>query len=139
MKLISATAILGLAGCTSWGTHTVYGPKREVGRQLVGSPAIAESHSTTLGAGFVGAGGGGVAIAGLGANADSMRLTHCVQQAQITYEQPLETRPVVVGRPADVAGSIGLGLAGLITIGVTAATSRTVFEPGDPFYEEPNP
>src|SRR6187551_2917537 len=103
-------ALVGLAGCTSWGTVNVYGPKREVGRQMLGSPAIAESKSSSLNAGFSGASGGGVAVAGLAGNTDSIKLTHCVQQAEIQYEQPFEIHPRAVGRGMDVAGALTLGV-----------------------------
>jgi hypothetical protein len=130
-------ALVGLAGCTSWGTQNVYGPKREVGRQLLGSPAIAESKSSSLNAGFSGASGGGVAVAGLAGNTDSIKLTHCVQQAEIQYEQPFEIHPRAVGRGMDVAGAITLGVIGLIVVGATSAKQDTFWEPGDPYYEPP--
>jgi hypothetical protein len=130
-------ALVGLAGCTSWGTVNVYGPKREVGRQMLGSPAIAESKSSSLNAGFSGASGGGVAVAGLAGNTDSIKLTHCVQQAEIQYEQPFEIHPRAVGRGMDVAGALTLGVVGLIVVGVTSAKQDSFWEPGDPYYEPP--
>jgi hypothetical protein len=130
-------ALVGLAGCTSWGTTNVYGPKREIGRQLLGSPAIAESKSSSLNAGFSGASGGGVAVAGLAGSTDSLKLTHCVQQAEIQYEQPFEIHPKTKGRGYDVAGAITLGLVGLIVVGSTSASQDPFFEPGDPLYEPP--
>jgi hypothetical protein len=137
-KRISAmVALVGFTGCTTWGSQQVYGPKREIGRQLLGSPAIAESRSSSLSAGFAGAGGGGIAVAGLSAGADSLKLTHCVQQAQITYDQPVDTIPVVEGRGKDIGGSLALGIGGLIIVGIAKARSSTIFEPGDPLYEEP--
>lgn len=137
-KMLTAlVALVGLAGCTTWGTTTVYGPKREIGRQLLGSPAIAESKSSNLNAGFSGASGNGVAVAGLGASTDSIKLTHCVQQAEIQYEQPFELHPVTTHRGLDIAGAISLGLIGLIVIGSTSASQDTFWQPGDPYYEAP--
>lgn len=137
-KMLVATVVLvGLAGCTTWGTTTVYGPKREIGRQLLGSPAIAESKSSSLNAGFSGASGNGVAVAGLGANTDSIKLTHCVQQAEIQYEQPFELHPTTVHRGYDIAGAIVLGVIGLAVISSTSASQDTFWQPGDPYYEEP--
>jgi hypothetical protein len=130
-------ALVGLAGCTSWGTTNVYGPKREIGRQMLGSPAIAESKSSSLNAGFSGSSGGGVAVAGLAGNTDSIKLTHCVQQAEIQYEQPFEIHAKTKGRGYDVAGAITLGVIGLIIVGSASASQDTFWEPGDPYYEPP--
>jgi hypothetical protein len=130
-------ALVGLAGCTTWGTTHVYGPKREIGRQMLGSPAIAESKSSSLNAGFSGVSGGGLAVAGLGANTESMKLTHCVQQAEIAYEQPFEIHPKTAKRGYDVAGALTLGLIGLIVVGSTSASQDTFWDPGDPYYEAP--
>jgi hypothetical protein len=130
-------AVVGLAGCTSWGTTHVYGPKREVGRQMLGSPAIAESKSSSLNAGFAGASGGGVAVAGLAGNTESIKLTHCVQQAELHYEQPFEIVPKTKGRGLDVAGAVTLGVIGLIVVGAASASQDTFWEPGDPYYEPP--
>ena len=135
--LAMVVALVGLAGCTTWGTKEVYGPKREVGRQMLGSPAIAESKSSSLSAGFSGASGGGVAVAGLGGSTESIKLTHCVQQAEIQYEQPFEIHPVTSRRGLDIAGGITLGLIGLIVVGSTSASQDTFWQPGDPYYEEP--
>lgn len=56
---------------------------------------------------------GGSAVAGLGAEAESVTLKHCVQKAEITFEQPYEVRPKLRGRGWDIAGSVVLGLLGL--------------------------
>jgi hypothetical protein len=124
-------------GCTKWGTEAVYGPRREVDRRLLGSPAIATSKSSSLNAGFAGARGGGIAVAGLSGNTESLSLTHCVQQAEITYEQPYELHPVPQGRVNDVAGGVLLGFLGLGVMIASKVRSTTIWEPGDPFYEEP--
>src|SRR6266496_5145395 len=137
-RSITATvALVGLAGCTTWGTTNVYGPKREVGRQLLGSPAIAESKSSSLNAGFSGAASGGTAVAGLGAAPDSIKPTHCVRQAQVQYEQPFEVHPTTIHRGYDVAGAIALGVIGLAVLSSTASSQDTFWQPGDPYYEPP--
>jgi hypothetical protein len=138
MRILSCLlAATTFCGCTKWGTTTVYGPRHEVDRTLLGSPSIATSKSSSLNAGFAGARGGGVAIAGLSGNADSLSLTHCVQQAEITYEQPFELEPVPIGRVNDVAGGVVLGFIGLGVMIAAKVRSTTIFEPGDPFYEQP--
>ncbi len=136
-RYLAIVALVGLAGCTTWGTTNVYGPKREIGRQMLGSPAIAETKSSSLNAGFSGASGGGVAVAGLGANTDSLKLTHCVQQAEIQYEQPFEIHPKTTKRAYDVLGGVSLALIGLIVVGSTSASQDTFWQPGDPYYEPP--
>ena len=136
-RMVAVVALVGLAGCTSWGSTNVYGPKREIGRQMLGSPAIAESKSSSLNAGFSGASGGGVAVAGLAGSTDSLKLTHCVQQAEIQYEQPFEIHPVTKGRGLDVAGALTLGVIGLIVVGATSSSQDPFFQPGDPLYEPP--
>lgn len=135
---ILVTAAL-LSGCTKWGTTVAYGPKYEVERRLLGSPSLATTSSSSLSAGFAGARGRHVAVAGLEAGTDSISRTHCVQQAEITYEQPVQYQPVVTGRTNDVAAAVGLGFVGLgfIVAGLIRSSNTSVFEPGDPFYEEP--
>jgi hypothetical protein len=137
-RSITATvALVSFAGCTSWGTATVYGPKREVSRQLLGEPAIAESKSSSLNAGFHGVSNGGVAVAGLGAATDSIKLTHCVQQAEVHYEQPFELRPITEHRGLDWAGAITLGVIGLLVINHGYQSQDTFWQPGDMYYEAP--
>ncbi|NVB84437.1 MAG: SHOCT domain-containing protein [Kofleriaceae bacterium] len=135
---ILVTAAL-LSGCTKWGTTAVYGPKYEVERRLLGSPSLATTKSSSLSAGFAGARGGGVAIAGLEGATDSLSRTHCVQQAEITYEQPIEFQPVETGRTGDVAASVALGFVGLgfVVAGLIRSSDDSVFQPGDPYYKEP--
>jgi hypothetical protein len=130
-------AVITFGGCTKWGTNAVYGPRHEVERRLLGSPSVATSKSSSLSAGFAGARGSGVAVAGLSGSTDSLSLTHCVQQAEITYEQPFELQPVPKGRINDVAGAVVLGFVGLSVMVAAKVRSTTIFEPGDPLYEEP--
>src|ERR1041385_5060157 len=133
--LLTSAALL--SGCTHWGTQPVYGPKREVGRQLLGEPSLATTSSSALSAGFAGAHGNGVGVAGLEAGTDSISRTHCVQQAEVSYEQPIQYVPVAKGRVNDVAGAVVLGFIGLGVMVAASVSSQTVFEPGDPLYEPP--
>lgn len=104
--------VAALPGCTRWSPTNVYGPPREVGRQLLGSPGVAESRSASLNAGFAGAARGGTAVGGLGANTESITLKHCVQKAEVSFDQPYEVRPELRGRGFDVVGAVVLGLIG---------------------------
>jgi hypothetical protein len=104
---------VALAGCTRWSSTNVYGPQREVGRQLLGSPGVAETKSSSLSAGFAGSARGGSAVAGLGAESESVTLKHCVQKAELTFQQPYQVRPELRGRGWDIAGAVVLGLVGL--------------------------
>ncbi|HEY5944443.1 MAG TPA: SHOCT domain-containing protein, partial [Kofleriaceae bacterium] len=104
---------------------------------MLGEPSLATTKSSSLSAGFAGAQGGGVAVAGLAGSTDSLSRTHCVQQAEITYEQPFELQPVAKGRVNDVAGSVLLGFVGLSVMIAAKIRSQTIFEPGDPLYEPP--
>jgi len=47
-----AAIALTLTGCTHWSTTPNYGPRTEVGRQLVGAPQVEEVSSATASAGF---------------------------------------------------------------------------------------
>lgn len=125
-----------LSGCTSWGSKTIYGSPREVGRRMVGSPGIAETSSSSLSAGFAGSRGGGSAVAGLSGSTGSIKRTHCVQQAEIDYEQPYDVHPTVKGRALDVAGGITLMVLGLSGI-ASSGPADSFYAPGDPYYEEP--
>ena len=130
-------AVTTFAGCTKWGTNAVYGPRHEVERRLLGEPSLATTKSSSLNAGFAGAQGDGIALAGLSGSTDSISRTHCVQQAEITYEQPFELEPVPKGRVNDVAGAVVLGFLGASVMIAAKVRSHTIFEPGDPLYEEP--
>lgn len=121
--------VAALSGCTRWSSNNVYGPPREVGRQLLGSPGIAESKSASLSAGFAGRARGGTAVGGLGAETESITLKHCVQKAEVSFEQPYEVRPELRGRGFDVAGAIVLGLIG-------AAGIQAGLRDGDDGYDD---
>jgi hypothetical protein len=138
MRTLTVTLSISLlAGCTTWGTTTVLGSRREVGRQLRGLPSYATTSSSSLSAGFAGAKSKHVAVAGLDAGTESFSRTHCVQEADVSYEQPFELHPVVEGRMKDIVGGVLLGIAGLTIIGIAQARSDTIFVPGDPLYQEP--
>jgi hypothetical protein len=115
---VAVVLVVALAGCTRWSTTSVYGPQREVGRTLLGSPAIAESKSSQLAAGFSGRASGGSAVGGLGGNMESVTLKHCVQKADVALEQPYEQVPELRGRGWDVAGAVTLGIFGATAIDV---------------------
>lgn len=145
-SLIVAVAVstLGIAssGCTKWGQRAVYQQPREVERRMVGAPQIARSTSTSGSAGFGGASvsdgyGTTVSSGGIAGRAGSFSRTHCIQEAEITYEQPFDLVATPVGRPADAIAGVLFGAAGLTAIAVAAIRSDTIFEPGDPLYEEP--
>jgi len=135
---------LGLlsSACTRWSTETVYGPKQEVERQLLGAPAIEDSSSSDLEGGFVhdSASAGGrhwqqsSSIGSFGGNTSSSRMTHCVQQARIQYEQAYQLVPVASGRGLDItAGAVLVFLGGTIMLATQASNHATGF-PGDPYY-----
>jgi hypothetical protein len=138
-------AAISVTGCTSWGSSTVYGPKQEIGRQLLGSPAIEQSSSSSLSAGFLGSRSSydgrrvhdGIAAGNLDASTESTKLTHCVQQAEIHYVQPYDVVPVPSGRYLDVAGGVALVLVGGMIMAIAEARSETIFSPGDPLYTPP--
>ena len=122
-KGVLALAILTI-GCTHWGRDVVYGPPREVGRRLVGAPQVAETTTSATSVGFAAGGvSDGVsagAAGGLAANSGTVKRTHCVQQAEIDFTQPVHTVPELRLRWLDVASSVILGLGGLGAIQVGA-------------------
>ena len=109
------------SGCAHWGSQNVYGDKREVGRRMVGAPQVAETTDSNMSAGFSGYGmnhGNGLSTAsgGLSSRSGSLKLTHCVQSADIEYLRPYVVEPVVSGREVDMIAAGGLALAGALTI-----------------------
>lgn len=120
MLVLAATAVG--PGCTHWGTTTTYGDRREVGRRMLGTPQVAQTSSSSMSAGF--AGGSATTadgrrtsmIGGLSGNSGSMTRTHCVQAAEIEYEQGYQTTGKVQGRPFDIAGGVILGVIGFGTM-----------------------
>ena len=134
MKLPALMCGVALAGCAHWDLTQTYGPRQEVGRTLVGSPQIEEVSSQSFSAGFAGGGatynngyyGTGVMAGGLDASRESVHRTHCIQQAQIEYEQQVSMSPHVVGRAKDVVGSLTTGGIGLMIL--AGAASVYAFE-----------
>lgn len=138
--------VLLITGCTTWSTETVYGPKQEVERRLLGSPAIETSSASDFGGGFshqsVGEGGGdrhhswhdSLSFGSVGGSSSSSTITHCVQQAEIHYKQPWQERPVLDQRIYDItAAGLLFMLAGTIALR-TAVNDHAVGFPGDPYY-----
>ncbi|MDB4956223.1 MAG: hypothetical protein JWO36_3792 [Myxococcales bacterium] len=127
LRLLVAVLVVMTVGCTRWATSPSYGPRNEVARRLVGSPQVEEVTSSNVSAGFGGVSsqngfGTTVASGGLSGSHDSVKRTHCVQAAQIDYMQPVDLVPHIEHRALDVAGSITVGLLGLIV--VTGASNR---------------
>lgn len=114
-------AALTLGACAHYETATTYGMSQETARRLVGSPMLETTSETSVEGGFETATWHGRrrdhTVGGFGADRTTVTRTHCVQAAEIDYVQPVETSPVVVGRDLDVAGGIGLVLAGAVVYG----------------------
>ena len=143
-KAIAAVMLVALApACTHWGTTAVYGQRREVGRRLLGAPQVAQTSSSSMSAGFAGASATSAdgrrtgTVAGLSGSSGSMTRTHCIQEAEIDYEQPYQVVGKAEGRGLDVAGGALTSFLGLGVMVGASARSDTIFEPGDPLYEEP--
>lgn len=142
-RIAAFTLASTLAACTHWGTTTTFGQRRELGRRLLGAPQIAQTSSSSMSAGFAGASATSYdgrrtgTVAGLDASSGSMTRTHCIQEAEIDYEQPYTLVAQPEGRTLDVAGGVALGFLGLGVMVAAQQRSSTIFEPGDPLYEEP--
>jgi hypothetical protein len=112
-----------LAGCTHWETTQVFGDRREVGRRLVGSPQIEEVTSRSLSAGAAAGtsayGSTSVAGAGVSGAQETVKRTHCVQQAQVDFVQDINFESHIEGRRKDVWTSVLIGGVGLL-LGVAA-------------------
>lgn len=133
---VGIVAVLG-AACTHWEQRTVYGQQTEVSRSLIGEPQVVESSSASVDAGLAGAGGDGIFAAGLSGNKETVKRTHCMQQAEIQYTQPYQLIATPSGRVSDWAGSVALAFVGLGVLVGTSASQHSVFSPGDPLYEPP--
>lgn len=133
-----------LAGCARWGSRTVDGPAQEVARRQLGAPQVAVTTDSEVEAGFgvvnqTDGRGTSATVGGLAGSSGSMTRTHCIQQVEIDYTQSYELHPEVEGRAFDMLGGVTLGIIGLGVMGVAKmrAEHDSVFEKGDPFYEEP--
>jgi hypothetical protein len=104
------------AGCTTWSAATSFGPAREVGRRLKGQPSLATSSSSSMSGGFAGASFGNVVVAGYGSGSQSYTRTHCVQEAEVAYEQSYEIHPVEIGRSKDKLAGLALAAGGVLMI-----------------------
>jgi len=128
-----------VAGCTHWTSTPIYGPRSEVGRRLFGSPQVEEVASANVSAGFSTFGesygnrhyNSGYQMGGLSGSNDSARRTHCVQQAQVDYVQPVDYDTHVERRAIDVAGSIALGVAGIAIV----MAAHAQYDSAEQFYE----
>ena len=144
-RIIGAITSIAITACTTWSAQTVYGPKRELERHLLGSPAIEESSASSLSGGFQHDSASfhnrhwhdSSSIGSFGGDTSSTKLTHCVQQAEIHYSQPFEVTPVVANRPLDVLGALTLVAFGGIILLAANQHAQTIFHPGDPLYTEP--
>lgn len=139
-RLAAVFALAALAGgCTRWAVTPVYGQQKEVGRRLLGSPQVEDVSSSNASAGFSTFGesygnrhyNSGYQVGGLAGSTDSAHRTHCVQQAEIDYTQPVEYESHVAGRPLDVAGAIALGVAGLVIVSI----AHSQYGNAEQFYE----
>jgi hypothetical protein len=130
---------LALAACTHWTTTPSYGPQREIARRLLGSPPVEVVSSSNIAGGFstfsessswrhdsTTLRGGGL----VGSH-DSATRTHCVQQAQIDYVQPVTYETHATHRVYDLAGSIALGVAGLAIV----MAANAMYNSDERFYE----
>jgi len=138
-----------LAGCTQWTTTPIYGQQTEVARRLLGAPQIETTTSSEGAASFGTAGeswqgrhyGTGYHVGGISGSTDSSTRSHCVQQAQIDYVQPVDYVTHSEHRAFDVAGSALLGLAGIAVVGVASAqynNSESFYEMNPSFFAKPS-
>jgi hypothetical protein len=148
-RIIAVFALAAAGGCTHWATTPVYGQRSEVGRRLLGSPQVEEVSSSNASAGFSTFGesygnrhySSGYQVGGLEGSTDSARRTHCVQQAEIDYVQPMQYDTHVAGRPLDVAGAIALGVLGMAVIGIAHAqygNAESFYEMDPSFFAKPS-
>lgn len=121
--LAFATAA-SLLGCTHWETSQTLGQQREVRRRLVGAPQIEEVTTRVLsgGAGASASASGRTGAAVIGGAQETVKRTHCVQQAEIEYAQDIALEAHVAGRKKDVITSLLIGGGGLL-LGALAYTT----------------
>lgn len=138
-------AAMTTGACTHWTVSPTYGPRQEVARHLVGAPQIEETTSSDVSGGFAAGGwsnGRRSHSHGLfGGDVESVRRTHCVQQAQVDYVQRVDYVPHVARRPLDVGGAIMLGVAGLAVIGIANAayhSDESFYEMDPSFFSKPS-
>lgn len=117
LALLLSSALV--SGCTHWETKTTLGDTREVARRLIGSPQIEEVTSSSLAAGGVAGArpnlnGGGTVGAGIAGTHETIKRTHCVQQADVDYVQQINYEAHLEGRTKDVVASLVIGGVGLL-------------------------
>ena len=121
LVILASTSVL--SACTHWETTQVFGDRRAVGQRLVGSPQIEEVTSRSLSAGAAAGtssyGSTNVAGAGVSGAQETVKRTHCVQQAQVDYVQDITFESHLEGRKKDVWTSVLIGGVGLL-LGVAA-------------------
>jgi hypothetical protein len=148
MRSYLAPSLALAAGCTQWTTVATYGDPTEVGRRLVGAPQVEESSSSQVEGGFGTFGesvhgrhhDAGFQVGSMSGSHESVRRTHCVQQAQIDYVQPVTYEAQVSRRAIDVGGAITLAVAGIALAGVAAAiynSQESVYETDPSFFAKP--
>lgn len=120
-EILLLTSASVLSACTHWETTQAFGEQREVARRLVGSPQIEEvtSRSLSAGAGASTSMSGRSSAAAVGGVQETVKRTHCVQQAQIDFVQDITFDAHVEGRRKDVWSSVLVGGLGLL-LGVAA-------------------
>ncbi|MBL4634873.1 MAG: SHOCT domain-containing protein [Kofleriaceae bacterium] len=138
---LGALLICTSTACTQWGQVKSNGQTSEVSRRMVGAPQVAHSSSSNHSASLAGVFSRGsrtsVGGAGLSASSGKMDRTHCIQQAEISYQRPFTLESVPTRRGLDLAGGLTLIGVGLISLLIVQDNSTTIFSPGDPLYKEP--
>ncbi len=132
LTTLTLSLFLSLTACTSWSTETVLGPKTEVSRQLRGMPSFATSSQSSTSAGFAAGRTSRTLVAGLDAGTQSFTRTHCVQDAEVTYEQPFELHPKPIGRSKDLIAGIALTVIGLSVLSTSMGTEGDGYYAGEP-------
>ncbi len=139
---LGALFVCTSTACTQWGQVKKNGQTSEVSRRMVGAPQVAHSSSSNQSASLAGIFSRGsrtsVGGAGLSASSGKMDRTHCIQQAEITYQRPFTLESVPTRRGLDLAGGITLIGVGLVSLLIVKDNSQTIFSPGDPLYKEPD-
>ncbi len=140
-RTLGALLLCSSTACTQWGQVKKNGQTSEVSRRMVGAPQVAHSSSSNHSASLAGVFSRGnrtsVGGAGLSASSGKMDRTHCIQQAEISYQRPFTLESVPTRRGLDLAGGITLIGVGLVSLLIVKDNSQTIFSPGDPLYKEP--
>ncbi len=127
----------------------MYGQQTEVARRLLGAPQVETTSSAEQSASFGTFGeswhgrhhGGGYQLGDLSGSEGSSTRTHCVQQAQIDYVQPVDYVTHSEHRSFDVAGSVMLGLAGLAVVAIASSqynNAQSFYEMDPSFFAKPS-